>query len=514
MGRPLPELLIGEQPDTGPGASATRLPHEWETVLTLRHAFHDWPVRRPRDETHFVLFSGKPYHDSEDRFAGYRGVGQDRTKTLDLEQRLTHLAKHDALTGLMNRTAFQRHMSNALAEARLRGTRHALCYLDLDQFKIVNDTAGHAAGDELLRQLTALLRERIAATDTLARLGGDEFALLLENRTQDQALAIAEDLAGLVREFRFVWAGRRYETGVSIGVAAVTAEADSVEDLLSRAHAACYSAKELGHHRVHHYEGSSRAEETYSELRRAAELPELLRQKRFCLYAQPIVPLALAGGRPHWEILLRSVDAAGQTVGAGPIITAAERFHVMPALDRWVIARALTQAQSVFGADSNTVIGINVSGQSFAEPGLADYVVACLRDSGVAPARVCFEITETAAVYHLAQASQFISALKNLGCLFALDDFGSGVSSFNYLKNLPVDFLKIDGSFVRNIVTDRIDRAMVAAMNEVGHMMGIRTVAEFVETPAIGEVLTGIGVDFGQGYAIGRPVPLDTLRET
>ncbi|MGH8479300.1 MAG: two-component system response regulator [Gammaproteobacteria bacterium] len=506
-GRSLPDLLRSAGADTDQSPQRARA--DLETILTTRKRFHDWNTRWK--EGRVLQFGGKPYYDQAGRFAGYRGIGRDRTETVALESRLSHLAEYDPLTGLVNRSAFVERLATALCEARELGTPHALCCLDVDQFKIINDTAGQAAGDELLRRLASMLKARIRSADVAARVGGDEFAVLLKDCPVERAVAIAEELSGAVCELGFAWGGRQYETCAGVGICTVSPNAENAEVLLTRADVACYAAKALGRNRVQLYERSAGAEAAHLELLRAAEINELLRNERFCLYAQPILPLAALSPRPHAEVLLRCLGPGGQILAPGAIIAAAERFGMMPSIDRWTLAKTLASLSAAPGIQSDTVIGVNLSGQSLSEQGFGDYIDRQLGGSGVDPERICFEITETAAIRHLTEASRFILALRSRGCLFALDDFGSGMSSFSYLKGLAVDFLKIDGSFVRDIASDPIDRAMVMAMRQVGAVMGIRTVAEWVETNAAAQALTEIGVDYGQGYGLARPMPFEDL---
>lgn len=437
---------------------------------------------------------------------------RDVTEAHALTKQIAHQATHDELTGLINRREFARRLSQALTSAQQEGRQHALCYLDLDHFKLVNDTAGHLAGDILLRQVSQLLANRIRSRDTLSRLGGDEFSVLLENCRLDKALEVAESLIAVVRDARLTWEDRTFEIGVSIGLVAITAEAESTTRLLSQADVACYTAKDLGRNRVSVYSPENhQMNRHHSEILLATELGDTLKESRFLLYAQPIFSLSseLDISEPvYYELLIRMLDRKGNVISPAEFIPAAERYGLMGNIDRWVIETALRCYWQIIGTAMNAGISINLSGNSLNEEVLLDFMRQQFKAHGVPPNRVCFEITETAAVSNLAQVSRFITAMKSIGCRFALDDFGNGLSSFTYLKHLPVDYLKIDGSFVKDMATDPINRAMTGAINELGHILGIRTVAEYAENETIVDQLASIGVDYAQGYALGSPVPL------
>ncbi len=421
--------------------------------------------------------------------------------------RLSHQASHDALTGLVNRREFELRLERALSSARDKGLTHVMCYMDLDQFKVVNDTCGHGAGDELLRQLTFLLRERLRDRDTLARLGGDEFGLLLENCTVDDARRVAEDIRQMVGDFRFAWQGRIFAVGMSIGLVAVTAESASVAGILSAADAACYAAKDRGRNRLHVYEESDTdLKQRHGEMQWVSRIQQALEEGRFCLYRQPILPLGESTERPRHELLVRMRDEYGALVPPMAFIPAAERYNLMPAVDRWVIDAALAGCRRFDGSDG---CAINLSAASLSDPSLPDYIRESLTRHGVAAGRICFEITETAAIASLSEALPVLHALKRLGCLIALDDFGSGMSSFAYLKSLPVDFLKIDGSIVREMADNTVAFTTVQAIHNIAQAMGVRTVAEFVESEEVAAQLTTIGVHYGQGFWLGPPLPLD-----
>ncbi|WP_455375084.1 EAL domain-containing protein [Kaarinaea lacus] len=435
------------------------------------------------------------------------------TEARNMAQQIQHQATHDSLTGLVNRCEFEKRLHNAIVSAQDSNAHHCLCYLDLDQFKIVNDSAGHAAGDELLRKLTVYLKSKIRSRDTLARHGGDEFGLLLDNCRLDQAYRIANSLVVAIKNFNFEWQGRNYSVGASIGLVPINSKTSSTAELMSQADVACYTAKDLGRNQVHIYENEdNNLAVRHTEIVKVAELSDSIKANRFRLYCQTIAPLQ-AGTRDdsHYELLIRSVGLDGKIELPKTFIPAAERYGMMAAVDRWVINSAFRQYVNLFDQRANIKIAINLSGNSLADSSLLQFVRTQIIESGINAGNICFEITETAAISNLERAIKIIADLKELGCEFALDDFGSGVSSFTYLKNLPVDYLKIDGSFVQDMVNDPINVAMVAAINEVGHVMGIKTIAEYAESPAIIDQLTELGVDYAQGYAISTPMPIDIV---
>ncbi|WJW76038.1 EAL domain-containing protein [Thiohalobacter sp. IOR34] len=463
-----------------------------------------------RDGKEFAIEdSAAPIHDLEGNIVGAVMVFYDVSENHGHAPLLAHYAAHDALTGLANRREFERRLIKLLDRAKRLQEQHALCYIDLDQFKVVNDTCGHVVGDKLLRQLTYVLEQHVRDTDTLARLGGDEFGLLLENCPLPQAREIAENIRNMVKEFRFVWDGKAFDVGCSIGLVPITAESISPAELLSEADAACYAAKEKGRNRVQVFEpGDIELARRSGEMQWVSRLRAALREDRLLLYVQDIRPLN--GNRPlHREILLRLRDEEGQIVPPMCFIPAAERYNLMPELDQWVIEHTLDWIWRRDPGQEGVVYNINLSGTSVSDsPRLLEFIERQLERRPVAPQRICFEITETAAVQNLAQLAELIEVLKGRGFRFALDDFGSGLSSFMYLKTLPVDFLKIDGSFVRDMLRDPIDLAMVQSINTIGHVMQIETIAEFVEDAETHAELRRLGVDFGQGFGIDRPRPL------
>ena len=430
--------------------------------------------------------------------------------SLDQAREELRQARHDAVTGLITRREFERRLEAALARTRGDSKWYSLLYLDLDHFKIVNDTCGHAAGDELLRQITGVLRTVIRNRDSVARLGGDEFAMLLDDCSLSPAQRIAQDLLRAVQKFSFASGDKLFKVGVSIGVVAFHDGSLGMIELMRAADDACYVAKRRGRNRVHVYETEcSEVATRQGELQWVERLRQALEESRFCLYAQEIVAVSpLRQGERHQELLVRMIDEEQGIVHPMAFIPVAERYNLMPALDRLVISTAFAEFQHILaqkGPVDTHRWAINLSGASLSEEDFLEFICAQFDAFGVPHSAICFEITETAAIANFAKATNLIRELKALGCGFSLDDFGSGMSSFGYLKHLPVDHLKIDGAFVRDIAIDPIDRAMVEAINKVGQVMGIRTIAESVEDPETLAILKEIGVDYAQGFGIARP---------
>jgi len=461
---------------------------------------------------HAIEFSATPIRGAVGEVLGAVLVFRDVTEVRALGRELAHQATHDTLTGLLNRRAFEERLQQAIERSHTSGAQHALCHLDLDLFRMVNDSCGHAAGDELLRQIAVLLRSHLPQGSGVARPAGDQFQVLLEDCPFEEAGALADGLRQAIRDFRFAWDGREFTSTASIGVVRVTAETDSLYDAVQSADVACRVAKDEGRNRVHLYQRND-----LTILRRQREigwvqrLNEAMRQNRFTLYCQTVQPLKNRKKRPsHYEILARLTDETGHVVTPAAYLPAAERYHLMPQLDRWVVREALERLRSLnWEALSGAgCFNINLSGQSLYDPEFQPFLLESVRESGVPAGHLCFEITETAAVTNLASAMRLIAALKSSGCRFALDDFGSGLSSFAYLKSMRVDYLKIDGTFVRNLPDDTSDVAMVNSINQVAHAMGIETIAEYVENDAIRATLVKLGVDYAQGYAIAVPRPL------
>ena len=449
----------------------------------------------------------------QNEFKGYRGIGRDVTEAHTLAKQLEHQANYDSLTGLVNRRAFDSLLEQALSKAKNNQQQHVLCYIDLDQFKVVNDTIGHAAGDELLKQVSALLKSNIRSSDALARLGGDEFALLMKNCPLNKGLTIADKLIADLHDYSFCKQKRRFKIGASIGLVPITSETESTAQILLQADIACYAAKDGGRNRVHVYNNKDNTvSERHAELTRVSDLRNALQENLFCLYYQYVKPLNESNGlEPYYELLLRLKDKDGNLVLPGNFIPAAERYNLMADIDKWVIQTVLVKMQDLFAKLSSGCIAINLSGTSLNDQKLLEFVKQQFQQSHILPKRICFEITETAAISSLNEALNFIEEMREFGCQFALDDFGSGLSSFAYLKRFEVDYLKIDGNLVRDMTIDYTDQAMVKAINDIGHTMKIHTIAEFVETDADIALLKQLKVDYAQGYGVSRPAPLETL---
>ena len=458
--------------------------------------------------------SAAPIRDRIGNIIGSVMVFHDTSNESRLFRQLSYQASHDALTGLINRHEFENRVMLSLD--RLRGdteSTHALLYIDLDQFKVVNDTFGHAAGDELLRQLSELIQKRIRSTDELARLGGDEFGILLEHCSENRAMDVAEEIRDSIEGYRFEWQDSFTSIRCSIGVVMVTAEAEDVGSVISSADVACYSAKDMGRNQVHLYQDSD-ASLRHEEMKWVSRITSAVEEDRLELYFQPIIGIGKTNGeeRGHYELLLRMRNEEGEIISPDQFIPAAERYNLMSTLDRWVIHKALSElADRKSEGEAGYTLAINLSGTSLSEDRFLSFVMDELKRQNLPRGAICFEITETAAISNLARVVHFMQSLKELGCLFSLDDFGSGLSSFTYLKNLPVDYLKIDGQFIRNVVDDTVDESMVKAIREVGHAMGIETIAERVETKQVLDKLGALGVGFAQGYYIARPASVQSF---
>jgi diguanylate cyclase (GGDEF)-like protein/PAS domain S-box-containing protein len=441
-------------------------------------------------------------------------VIQDVSHTRKLTRQLSHQASHDMLTGLYNRRKFEDHLSEILFNVIEEKREHVLLYMDLDQFKIVNDTCGHIAGDELLQQLPVLFHKVLRTGDLVARLGGDEFGILLENCNLSQASLIADKVREEIKEFRFVWHDKTFEIGVSIGVVVINAGNADMARIMSSADIACYAAKDAGRNRVHIYEASDEAvSERYGEMHWTSRITQAMEDNRFRLYQQVIVGIS-NDTTEHLEVLLRMIDEEGKVIPPGAFLPAAERYNLMIGIDRWVISEVFKLiGESDLGKTGNgnmKIVSINMSGDSLSDETLLEFILAEKDKYNVPLECICFEITETVAVSNLAKATLLIDELRKHGCRFALDDFGSGLSSFTYLKTLPVNYLKIDGSFVRDVSRDDIDKAMVKSIQQVGKAMNLRTIAEWVEDEETLNILRELGIDYVQGYHLGKPEAINT----
>lgn len=442
----------------------------------------------------------------------------DITDAHNLKLQLKHQATHDGLTGLLNRSEFDRRLKNILESSYDQVSTHTLIYIDLDQFKIVNDTCGHHAGDELLKQLASLLKPQVRGRDTLARLGGDEFAVLLEYCPKEISLKIAKTLLRTIQDFRFLWEDNAFDVGASMGVVHFSSNEITLNDPLSVADAACYKAKELGRNRIHEidlFANYQKDSEPHGEMEWVNKINKAITDDRFLLYQQTIAPVDPSRKeKKSYEILLRMLDADDNIIPPGAFLPAAERYNIISKLDRYVIKKTfdwLAKNPAVLALTEQC--SINLSGPSLSDAELPEFVSQCFREYAIPFEKICFEITETSVIQNLDTAKEFMSGLQAQGCIFALDDFGTGMSSFSYLKQLPVNKLKIDGSFVRDIAQDPIDLAMTRSINEIGHVMGMQTIAEFVEGSEILQLLKEIGVDYAQGYHIAKPENIDRLKE-
>ncbi|MCG6936501.1 MAG: EAL domain-containing protein [Proteobacteria bacterium] len=451
-----------------------------------------------------------PIFDHNKNCIGSVMVLHDVTNTRQLTRQMIFQATHDSLTELVNRREFEARLSNYIDEVKQNGRRHVVLYLDLDQFKIVNDTSGHLAGDELLRQVSLIMKPHIRGSDVLARLGGDEFGVILLDCDVDHAIRVGEILRKSIEDFVFVWQKQNYRIGVSIGVVEVTEDNSDMNSVLSAADMACYAAKENGRNQIHvyHFEDKSH-ERKKDEMYMSSLIKQALEKDGFVLHAQRIVPIAADSDLPEmYELLLRMVDKENnELIPPQVVISSAERYQLMPNIDRWVVANALNCIQTCQKITGNEIFAINLSGQSLGQRDFLSDIMDSIVSSKINPAQLCFEITETHAIGNLTAVTRFITRMKDMGCRFSLDDFGSGLSSFAYLQNLPVDYIKIDGGFVRRLVENPIDRKLVESINNIGKVMGITTIAEYVENEEILAILHEIGVDYAQGFAVHRPSP-------
>lgn len=430
------------------------------------------------------------------------------------QDELSYQANHDVLTGLINRRGFDRHLKQAMQSCQAEHAQHTFCYIDLDQFKIINDTCGHIAGDELLRQMGKLIKQHIRTHDILARLGGDEFGILMQHCDVEHASKVAKTIISKIEDFEFFWQGQLFVVRASIGIAAVSDATKSSVDLLRNADIACYAAKNSGRNCFRVYEqGNGDIDQVQGDMAWVNRINQSLEKEGLVLYGQKISPLNHTGDNGlHYEVLLRILEDDGSVILPGVFLPAAERYHLMPKIDDWVIRTQFKYlAEHPKHLRELALCTINLSGQSLALEDFRQAVIRNLDHYKIPPEKICFEITETVAVSNLTDTADFIEFMRARGCKFSLDDFGTGLSSFAYLKNLPVDYLKIDGVFVKDIVDDPIDFAMVKSINEIGHVMGKKTVAEFVENDQVRNKLMAIGVDYAQGIGVALPCPIDDL---
>lgn len=463
-------------------------------VSAMKMGAHDYIMKN--NLARLVPAIGRELRDAETRQAHKHA-----------QEVIHHLAHHDSLTGLANRYDFESRIERELADAEMQSD--VIYYIDLDQFKIINDTCGHVAGDELLRQLAMLLKERIRLGDILARLGGDEFGVLLKNCGLENATRIAQQFLDVIKDFRFSWADKTFSIGASIGIVQFNSKlfADKTA-VLSAADLACYAAKDSGRNRYHIYsQDDVQLAKRHGEMQWATRINDALEHNHFVLYQQKILPIATQAGQVcNAEFLLRMLGPAGEHILPGAFLPAAERFNLTSKIDYWVVNKVFSMLSELHkGTGEPNVAFINLSGASLGDGDFFKYVYKQVKEYKINPARVCFEITETTAITNLSSAVMFIREIKSLGFKFALDDFGTGLCSFTYLKKFPIDYLKIDGSFIRDMLSDPMDAAIVDAINRIGHVAGLKTVAEFVESPLILDKLVEFGLDFAQGYAIDIP---------
>ncbi len=457
-----------------------------------------------------IELTASPMRNPAKELIGAVVMLHDITELRGLARQMSYQATHDALTGLVNRHEFERRLQECIDSGHRGDGQHVLCYLDLDHFKLVNDTSGHLAGDSMLREVAKLLRDAVRDSDTVGRLGGDEFGTLLIGCPLDKARQIADDLCRAVSDYRFVWKDKIFNIGVSVGLVEISRESGTLEELLAAADTACYVAKKQGTGRVVVYSARDEAFARHTgEIQWLQRLQSALKENRFRLFHQVIVAAHDEEGGPAMEVLIRLQDENGHELAPAEFMRAAERYRLMGLVDRWVVQTTLAAlGRGAIAVPSNRSVAINISGQTLGDLQFLEFVVECFDSTGASPAQVCFEITENAVMANLDHARRFVGVLHGMGCQFALDDFGSGLGSFSNLKNLPLDYLKIDGSFMRNLARDTVNQAMVTAMIELARTLNFKVIAEQVEDAAAVETARRMGVDYLQGYAIGRPQPL------
>ena len=487
---------------------------DWELFKQITQAKNPFKnftfsLRDREQGVRIFKINGNPVFDEYHNFQGYRGVKQEITAEQNLYKKIAYQATYDDLTGLLNRREFNEKLEYAIQKAQKYNTQSVLCYLDLDRFKIVNDTAGHAIGDRLLAELAQLLQGMIRKEDTLGRLGGDEFGLLLEGCSLFEGKKVCQQLISTIENYRLQWKNIEFDVGVSIGMVSIAKPFADATDFLSRADLACYQAKNLGRGRVYIAEhNNSQIDLEKTQMGHIANVSQAIAENRFYLVKQLIKPIVDDGKqRQHYELLLRLRDRLGNSIAPEQFIPAAERYGVITTVDRWVLKETLETYVKYF-ASKQTLVSINLSNASINDERFTNYAIDLIQNSPVSGDCLCFEISETTAKDRMSHTRKFITAMKNLGVKFALDDFGRGISSFSYLKNLPLDYLKIDGTLVKAIANEEYDRAIVNSINEVAHLMGIKTIAEFVENEQILKSLGEISIDYAQGYVTGEPIAI------
>jgi diguanylate cyclase (GGDEF)-like protein/PAS domain S-box-containing protein len=498
-----------------PASEWSEFQERLKTCLSQPGILHHWVMRQSKKngEIMSVRVSSRTVHDISE-IPMLLLVCEDITEAFQLSEKLSYQATHDALTGLINRPEFERRLSHCLDIARHRNTENALCYVDLDQFKVINDTLGHTAGDELLRQVTQLLSEHVRKQDSVGRIGGDEFVLLIEHCTIKDAERVVNKVRHAIEAYTFSWEEQSFRITASMGLVPITRSTGSITEALKRADTACYAAKDSGRNRVYVYRDDDEEMAKHSgEMQWVNRINRALDERKLRLYYQEIISLMPdVNDGLHYELLLRMENDRGELSPPGAFLPAAERYGLASKLDRWVVATTFDW----LSADSRhleslSLCSINLSGQSLGNEELLDFILRRFSETAIPSDKICFEITETSAIAKLSRASRWIQTLRQRGCRFALDDFGSGLSSFGYLKTLPVDFLKIDGQFVKDIIDNPMNMVIVKSIHEIARVMGALTVAEFVESEAILESLRKIGIDYAQGYGISAPKPFDAL---
>ena len=454
--------------------------------------------------------SAAPIRDKQGNILGVVLVFHDATAQRQMAHEISYRASHDPLTGLLNRTEFEHQLQRGLANLQELANEHALLYINLDQFKVVNDSCGHAAGDKLLQEIALLLHQCIRSSDTVARLGGDEFGVFLDScGGAEHAMRIAQHICQRIDEYRFIHDNQRFRIGASTGLVMIDDRWPDISSIMQAADSACFAAKEAGRNRVHlYFDADSAIESRRGEMKWTTRIEQAIEDNQFVLFCQRITALNKNGGG-HGEVLLRMKDGKGGLISPNAFLPAAERFHMASRIDRWVVTELFTwmSAHSTELAHLDT-ISVNLSGQSISDRKFHQYVVEQIKALGLDCSKLCFEITETAAITNLSEAHAFIETMRSHQVRFSLDDFGSGVSSFGYLKHLPVDYLKIDGQFIRGLIDNKIDQATVRCITEVAKVTGKKTIAEWVEDEPVERMLREIGIDYTQGYLRHRPAPL------
>lgn len=494
----------------------------WQNILSGRRWQGELLNKRKDGTTYWARTTIFPIRDDSHNITHFVSLQEDVSEARSLAQKLYHQATHDQLTGLINRRDFHRRLSQAIENAIENDTCHSLCFLDMDQFKVVNDTSGHIAGDALLTRIGSTLLNHVRANDTAARVGGDEFALILSNCPPEKAREICDDIRAAVMDNPFIWEDKIYNVGVSIGITAITGDTLDTVELMKQVDTACYSAKDAGRNCIAIYrDDDSRVQRHRTETDWVPQLTSALRNRRFRLHIQPIIPLRDSqdaghpiDSPPHFEVLIRLLDRNNNLVSPADFMPAAERYGLAPLLDRTVFDTTYAfLSEHPVATQQLGSLSINLSGASISHSELLSHIIKVISEGSVEPSKIQFEITETAAISNIIDARNFMEQLRAIGCRILLDDFGRGLSSFAYLKNLPVDALKIDGLFIRGMLQDQADLAMVRMINELAHALGIKTVAEFIEEQATLDRVQALGIDYAQGYHIARPTALESIAQ-